>query len=295
MIKNGKGIIEIFEFGIGDKDQYILSKSAYYKQNAYLEYIMNASLQRKVENDEEITQQDIKHPESINKMLNRTYDEYLEWKQTDEAKEIWENSIKDGMLRLLVNDFSNWTSEEEQKMNDKLDMIERDDYFKKLLIVEMNGRSKMILENPKSALTTITEEVEIQEIVETVEVPFSAVDQVPIMLGCQGLITNEERKTCMSKKIASHVNKNFNTDLAKQLGLIGKQRISVIFKIDTQGDVVGIRARAPHPELEIEAKRVLNLLPQFKPGIHKGKAVTVHYSLPILFQVASVTQKDKKN
>ncbi len=72
---------------------------------------------------------------------------------------------------------------------------------------------------------------------------------------------------------------------SRGLGLSGRQRISVIFKIDKNGDVVGVRARAPHPRLVKEATRVVNLLPKMKPGKQRGKAVVVPYSLPIIFQV----------
>ncbi|WP_425076736.1 M56 family metallopeptidase [Psychroserpens sp. S379A] len=298
MVKNGEGFMKIFDFGLGNKEQYILSKSDYYKQNAYFEYITNTSMQRKVENDEDISQEDIKHSESMKKMFSRTYDEYVDWKHTNEAKEIWENNSRNGVLRLLVNDLGNMTEEEKQTMRHKLDMIERDTYFKKLLIASMNGNSKIILQDPSGVKEfkeevdkALQEEIEIIEVEESIEVPFAVVDQVPVMLGCQNLTTNEEQKACMSENIAIHVNKNFNTDMAKQLGLVGKQRISVIFKIDTQGDVIEVRARAPHPDLENEAIRVINLLPQFKPGLQKGKIVTVPYSLPILFQVAP----DKKD
>ena len=89
----------------------------------------------------------------------------------------------------------------------------------------------------------------------------------------------------MSDKIAKFVQRKFNTDLAGDLGLTGRQRISVIFKIDKSGNVVGVRARAPHPRLEKEAQRVINLLPKMQPGKQRGKAVIVPYSLPIIFQV----------
>ena len=79
--------------------------------------------------------------------------------------------------------------------------------------------------------------------------------------------------------------RKFNTDLASDLGLSGRQRINVIFKIDKNGNITGVRARAPHPKLEAEAARVINLLPKMQPGKQRGKAVTVPYSLPILFQV----------
>ena len=128
------------------------------------------------------------------------------------------------------------------------------------------------------------EEVEVEEIDEDIEVPFAVIENVPIYPGCEKG-NNDAKRKCMSEKIAKFVQKKFNTDLAGDLGLTGKQRINVIFKIDRKGNVVGVRSRAPHPRLEKEAARVINLLPKMKPGKQRGKAVTVPYSLPIVFQV----------
>lgn len=129
------------------------------------------------------------------------------------------------------------------------------------------------------------EEIEVEEVEEDIEVPFSVIENVPIFPGCEKKKGNNAKKQCMSDKISKFVNKKFNTDLAGDLGLTGRQRINVIFKIDKTGNIVGIQARAPHPGLEKEAKRVIGLLPKMKPGKQRGKAVTVPYSLPILFQV----------
>ena len=128
------------------------------------------------------------------------------------------------------------------------------------------------------------EEVEVEEIYEDVEVPFSVIENVPEYPGCEKG-SNTEKRRCMSKKIEKFVQKKFNTDLAGDLGLRGKQRISVLFKIDKNGNVIGVRSRAPHPLLEKEAARVINLLPKMKPGRQRGRAVVVPYSLPITFQV----------
>ena len=119
---------------------------------------------------------------------------------------------------------------------------------------------------------------------DNVEVSFSSVENVPIFPGCEKG-NNAKRSKCMSEKISKFVQKRFNTKLAGNLGLSGRQRISVIFKIDKLGDVGGVRARAPLPKLEDEAIRVINLLPKMKPGMQLGKAVIVPYSLPIIFEV----------
>ena len=128
------------------------------------------------------------------------------------------------------------------------------------------------------------EDLDIEEVEEDIEVPFSVIENVPIFPGCDKG-NNEARRKCMSQKITTFVQRKFNTDLAGDLGLSGRQRISVIFKIDKNGDVVGVRARAPHPRLVKEATRVVNLLPKMKAGKQRGKAVVVPYSLPIIFQV----------
>jgi protein TonB len=125
-------------------------------------------------------------------------------------------------------------------------------------------------------------EVEVPE--EIVEVPYFLIEDVPVFPGCEN-VSKSERRECMSNMITKHVQKKFNVDLAENLGLTGKQKISVMFKIDKNGNIVGVQSRAPHPRLEEEAARVINLLPKMKPGKQGGKAVTVKYSLPIIFQV----------
>ncbi|WP_299225556.1 M56 family metallopeptidase [uncultured Psychroserpens sp.] len=134
---------------------------------------------------------------------------------------------------------------------------------------------------------TDTEVVETEAYSGGEEVPFSIVEETPTFTKCMDLSTNKERKRCMTNSLASFVNKNFDTNLATALNLEGKQRISVIFKIDTNGKVTHIKARAPHPKLEEEAKRVISMLPKLVPGKQRGEKVVVNYSLPILFQVNS--------
>jgi hypothetical protein len=117
------------------------------------------------------------------------------------------------------------------------------------------------------------------------EVPFSIIDEVPTIEECKDLATNDEKRQCLSDYVSNFVNHNFNINIAKESGLTGRQRISVMFKIGKDGNIQNVLARAPHPALEAEAKRVISKLPQMIPGKQKGIAVVVPYSLPILFQV----------
>lgn len=75
----------------------------------------------------------------------------------------------------------------------------------------------------------------------------------------------------MSKKVQEFVQSNFNTGLAGELGLEGRQRIFVQFKIDRTGKVVDVRARAPHPKLEAAAIDVIQSLPNNDARKAKGK------------------------
>lgn len=157
--------------------------------------------------------------------------------------------------------------------------------------IDQNGMTlldKNIEDSTKKSVNNVTMllETNSQDKSSILEVPFAAIDEVPIYPGCETLLTNPERRKCMSDSINKKVQKIFNTDLAGDLGLTGRQRINVIFKIDENGNVTGIRSRAAHPRLEEEAIRVIKTLPKFIPGKHNDKNVIVPYSLPIVFQVA---------
>lgn len=135
-----------------------------------------------------------------------------------------------------------------------------------------------------------SEKIEITEINdETDEVPFAVIDEVPVYKGCSENLENESQKKCMAEGISNHVIKNFNIKIAENLGLPnGVVRVNVIFKVGRDGIIFGIMARAPKPELEAEAIRVIKLIPKLtKPGYQRGQPVTVPYSLPIIFKVAN--------
>jgi len=130
------------------------------------------------------------------------------------------------------------------------------------------------------------EEIEEVEDEEIADVPFAVIENVPVYPGCENAGNNDAKKKCMSEKVMKFVQKKFDNELANDLGLdSGRQRISVQFKIDKQGNVVNVRARAPHPRLEQEAIKVVKALPKMTPGRQRGKAVGVLYSLPIVFQI----------
>lgn len=83
-----------------------------------------------------------------------------------------------------------------------------------------------------------------------------------------------------------HFVRKFNADLPSTLGLSpGKKRIIMLFKIDKNGEIVDIQARAPHPKLQKEAIRIVKLLPKMIPGKQRGNPVGVKYTLPMRVDV----------
>lgn len=119
-----------------------------------------------------------------------------------------------------------------------------------------------------------------------VDIPYAVIENVPTYPGCEDLVGNDAQKVCMSNNVSKYVNRNFNMNIAKDLGLTGVNRIFVSFRINKTGQVDNVRVRAPHEALEEETRRVIYNLPQMKPGTQRGENVGVLYSLPITFQIA---------
>lgn len=138
--------------------------------------------------------------------------------------------------------------------------------------------------------TTETDEedvvVEVSEIVEVSEaevvvedVSFMIIEDVPVFPGCKG--NKKQLRACFSKKVQKHFSRKFDADLPNEVGLdSGRKKVFIGFKIDKYGNVVDIKARAPHPKIKKEVIKVMNLLPKMKPGKQRGKPVGVKYSIP---------------
>lgn len=123
------------------------------------------------------------------------------------------------------------------------------------------------------------------DLLKPTKVADGVIERVPIYPGCEAMLTNKTRKQCMNKNINQLIGKNFNTDLATDLNLIGRQRIILNFKIDKAGNVIEAKAKAPHPGLAKEAVRVIKLLPIVQPAYQRDKPVIIPFSIPIVFQV----------
>ncbi len=183
-------------------------------------------------------------------------------------EEIQSTSQSDSEVMTKINELA-------EAIMKKGDMTAEEEKALKLLTTEAQPGNKVY--------TSVQEYLDDIKDQNGVDVPYSVIDQVPTYPGCSG--DNETMKKCMSSNISKFISDNFNTALGSELGLEGRQRISIQFKIDKIGNITDIRARAPKRELEAEAIRVVKLLPQMKPGEQRGEKVGVLFSLPIVFDV----------
>ncbi|TVZ56878.1 hypothetical protein OD91_2180 [Lutibacter sp. Hel_I_33_5] len=128
------------------------------------------------------------------------------------------------------------------------------------------------------------------EIEETV--PFTVIEEVPVFPGCKG--ENIELKKCFSSSVQKHFVRKFNADLPNQLGLTpGRKRVSIFFVINKDGIIDNLNVRAPHPKIKEEVINVMNTLPKMKPGIQRGKAIGVKYSIPFTMIVEGNSDKEE--
>ncbi|WP_339659226.1 M56 family metallopeptidase [uncultured Polaribacter sp.] len=141
-----------------------------------------------------------------------------------------------------------------------------------------NGRKVMFLKLDPNEFNKDNSATEVEE---RKEVSFLKIDKAPTFPGCEA-----GDKDCFSKNIQQHFAMNFDANLMKTLGLEpGRKRVFIGFKIGADGNIVDIKARAPHEKIEKEVIRVMDLLPKVTPGEQEGKAVAVTYSIPFTLVV----------
>ena len=171
----------------------------------------------------------------------------------------------------------------EIEMGDTIYLVKMEDeeYYQKYMAKDDDDD-----EDDETATVDVEEDIEeVEEAEEFIEdIPFILIEDVPVFPGCKG--NNKELKACFTKKVTGHFGRQFNLDLATELGLLpGKKRLFVVFTISKTGKVINVRSRGPHPVLEKEVAKVIGSLPQMKPGKQRGNPVGVSYSIPITFEV----------
>ncbi|WP_339836684.1 energy transducer TonB [uncultured Flavobacterium sp.] len=130
-----------------------------------------------------------------------------------------------------------------------------------------------------TALTCFSQEEE------SIDVPFVVLEEIPMFPNCIN-VERSEGKNCFMQEMNNHIAQNFKYPRkAAKKNIQG--RVTVMFVINYQGDIINIKTKAPVgcELLAAEAERIIKLLPKFKPGMQKGSPVSVSYAQPIVFKL----------
>lgn len=146
------------------------------------------------------------------------------------------------------------------------------------------GEEKSVNKTESKPNEVVNNENEVVKPVKPKVQTLSTIEVSPVYPGCRG--TESQKKKCLMTKISKFVAKNFDAELANDLGLKeGRKRINVSFLIDKNGVPTVLKVRAQHEKLKKEALRVVSLLPKMSPGKVNGKIEPVLYNLPIVYDV----------
>ena len=153
--------------------------------------------------------------------------------------------------------------------------------IKYLVVVPMTVLSLMLF-----STTAIAQEKNSKAVKETNEIPFAVIDEIPQFEGCS-INKGKEAKECFMNAMNEHIRTNFQYPKVA-LDKNNEGRVVVVFIIDANGNVSIDKVLGTENVklLEEEAIRIIKLLPKFKPGMYKGKAVKVSYAQPIMFRIA---------
>ncbi|UGS20303.1 energy transducer TonB [Flavobacterium cyclinae] len=119
-------------------------------------------------------------------------------------------------------------------------------------------------------------------------IPFQVVEQIPLFKECK-MVELENQRECFQEQMKKHIETQLRyPEHAKQFK--AQDRVITLFEINKLGYVTNIKVRSRLNDefrilFESEAKRIIGTLPQFSPGLQRGKTVIVSYSIPINFKL----------
>jgi len=116
-----------------------------------------------------------------------------------------------------------------------------------------------------------------------IEIPYFIIEEKPMFEACKG-VPKELQLKCFKEQLNKHVNIHCRyPPEALAEGIEGK--VTVNFRINTDGTVNIIGKRGAHKILEEEAAFLIRSLPCLIPGKIRGVPTAVTFSYPIIFKL----------
>jgi protein TonB len=151
-------------------------------------------------------------------------------------------------------------------LSDQIDIVDDE--------IELDDDMFMNLEDDASLGVEIMDYVEVEEeVVEEEAIPFQLVEEKPSF---QGGDANQFSKWVNQRLVYPGIAKDNRV----------QGRVTLQFTVEKDGSVKRVKVlRGVDPSLDKEAMRVVRMSPKWKPGKHKGCAVPVTYTFPVIFQL----------
>jgi len=107
--------------------------------------------------------------------------------------------------------------------------------------------------------------------------PFSIIDEMPMFPGCERKKGQMEKKKCADGKMLEFIYKN-------RQSMNKKGMVVVEFIVEEDGRLSNLKIkRSLSPECDIEAMRIVQIMPRWNPGKLKGIPKRSSFNLPVRF------------
>ena len=115
-----------------------------------------------------------------------------------------------------------------------------------------------------------------------IDVPFTIIEDKPMFEACKG-VPKELQLKCFKKELDKHIytHLKYPSDIA---GCV-QGKVYIRFNINPDGTTNVTQVRSINKSLEKEAVFLIESLPCFTPGKHRGEIVTVSFAYPISFML----------
>ena len=116
-----------------------------------------------------------------------------------------------------------------------------------------------------------------------IEIPYFIIEEKPMFEACKEVVKDKQPQ-CFKEQLDKHVKIHFKyPPEALAEGIQGK--VTVNFRINTDGSVTIIGKRGTHKILEEEAAFLIRSLPCLIPGKTRGIPTAVTFSYPLIFKL----------
>lgn len=100
----------------------------------------------------------------------------------------------------------------------------------------------------------------------------------PVWPGCED---SEDVSACFNKKLAQHVRENYEYPMDGNKYIRGK--VTVSFDVTEEGKVVVKSVEGPEPAVNDAARKMIEAIPDMKPGTLNGEPDTRNFTVPFNF------------